>query len=317
MSGLNSGNNPEIVKTSLDEVLYTEFDREQEPGEVLATDGLFFRQESTGMQAVQYAEFQGPGEYTEHAEEEFRKLATVRTDNKTTTNVLNYKNTVPIPDEFFQDDQHNEVSEAIRAFGMRARTSRDKNAFARTYADGFDGNQSTTPDGQALYSNAHVALDGTTIDNLETGTLTPANLETLVKSLRLQLAQDGELGAHNANGLLVPVQLFPDAMEITKSALQANSAENNLNYWSEVYPGMMVGASAYLDSSFNVATNADTSYYIVSRNHRISRTVRQGLKTELVPPATDLQDRWFYKAGYREVAVPKTWEGTAASNGTV
>lgn len=315
MSGMNSGNNAEVVKTSLDEVLYTEFDREQEPGEILATDGLFFKQESTGMGAVQYAEYQGPGEFESHAEEESRKLATVRTDNKTTASVLNYKNTVPIPDEFFQDDQHGEVAHTIKMFGMRARTSRDKNAYANTYAGGFS--TATTPDGVALYSDSHVALDGSTIDNLETGTLTPANLETVVKSLRLQKAQDGELGGHNAAGLLVPVTLFPDAMEITKSALQANSAENNLNYFSEVYPGMVVGASAYLDSANNSATNADTSYYVVSRNHRISRTVRQGLMTDLVPPTTDLQDRWFYKAGYREVCVPKTWEGTVASNGTV
>lgn len=315
MSGLNSGNNPEIVKTSLDEVLYTEYDREQEPGEILATDSLFFKQESTGMGAVQYAEYMGPGEFEEHAEEESRKLATVRTDNKTTTQILNYKNTVPIPDEFFQDDQHNEVAHTIRMFGMRARTSRDKNAFAKSYAGGFD--TATTPDGAYLFSDSHTALDGSTIDNLETGTLTPTNLETVIRSLRLQNAQDGELGGHNAAGLLVPVVLFPDAMEITKSALQANSAENNLNYFSEVYPGMIVGASAYLDSANNSYTNADTSYYVVSRNHYISRTVRQAMKTDLVPPTTDLQDRWFYKAGYREVVVPKTWEGVVASNGTV
>lgn len=312
---MNSGNNAEVVKTSLDEVLYTEFDREQEPGEVLASDGLFFRQEATDKGAVQYAEYQGPGDFETHVEEESRKLATVRTDNKTTTNVLNYKNTVPIPDEFFQDDQHGEVEHTIKMFGMRARTSRDKNAFTNTYAGGFG--TATTPDGDALYSDSHTALDGSTVDNLETGTLTPSNLETVVRSLRLQNAQDGELGGHNAAGLVTPVVLFPDAMEITKSALQANSAENNLNYFSEVYPGMVVGASAYLDSANNTATNADTSYYVVSRNHRISRTVRQDLVTDLVPPTTDLQDRWFYKAGFREVAVPKTWEGTVASNGTV
>jgi hypothetical protein len=313
---MNSGNNAEVVKTSLDEVLYTEYDREQEPGEILATDGLFFKQESTGMGAVQYAEYQGPGEFEVHAEEESRKLATVQTANKTTASVLNYKNTVYIPDEFYQDDQHSEVAHTASMFGMRARTSRDKHAFARTYAGGF-ATTIPTPDGAALFSATHTALDGSTVDNLDTGTLTPANLETVVRNLRLQNAQDGELGGHNAAGLLTPVVLFPDAMEITKSALAANSAENNLNYFSEVYPGMVVGASAYLDSANNTATNADTSYYVVSRNHRISRTVRQAIKTTLVSPDTDIQDRWTYKAGFREVAIAKTWEGVQASDGTV
>ena len=48
---LNSGGNPSIVKTAIDSVFMSRFDREQEPGEVLATDGLFFNQDTTTKQA--------------------------------------------------------------------------------------------------------------------------------------------------------------------------------------------------------------------------------------------------------------------------
>lgn len=317
MAGLTSGLNAEVVKTSLDEVLYTEFDRVEQPDELSARNPVFFNQDTTGMGSVQYAEYSNVGEFDVHQEDEDRILTSVRTANKTTTAVTNYKKTIPIPVEFFEDDQHSEVNETIRAVGDRGRLTQDKRAVLDIYGDGFDGNTFTTPDGVSLYNNSHTNLNGDTVDNLETGTLTPDNLKTAVRSLRLQVAQDGEMGSHHFNGLLTPTQLYDEALEIMDSDLIANSAENNLNFFQTVYGTVAVKTSGFLDSDFNTATNANTSYYLVGRNHRLSRIVRIPMETQLVSPETDSRDRWMYKARFREVAVPKTWEGTVASNGTV
>lgn len=309
----NSGLNPELVKTSLDDVLYPEYNFRGHTGNVDAVDSLFFKQESTDRGAVQEAEYQGPGAFEQHSEEAEVNQATVRTANKTTHTVLEYSKALKIPVSFMEDDLHNSISATIREAGENARNTRDKFTMDQTYGGGFG--TATTPDGAALFSNSHTALNGETIDNLETGALSAANLETVIRSLVLQKKQDGEAGGHVPAGLLVPHVLFPDAMEITKSTLKSGTGNNDLNYFSEIYPGLQVGFSIFLDSTYNTATNADTSYYVVGRNHMIKRVERLGLETE-IDPNTDDRYRRTYKMRYREVAFPATWQGAIASNGT-
>lgn len=303
----------EVVRTELDEVLFEEYEREQTPGEILATDPLFVKQKDTSKGYVIYAENKGPGAFEKHVQEQNVIEATTRVANKVTKEIENWKISLPVAIESYEDDQHDVIQDNVREMGDNARITRDKDVIQTLYGDGFDG--TTTPDGAYTWSNSHTNLNGDTIDNLETGALTPANLETLVKSLRLQKKQDGLLGGHNPAGLAVPVALFPDATEITKSALQANGAENNLNYFSEIYPGLKVGSSGFLDSTFNDYTNANTSYYLVSRNHMLTRNVRLGLTTEIIPYQYDSKDRWVYKARYREVPSAKGWQGAVASSG--
>lgn len=312
---LNSGYNSDLVKTSLDEAVYEEFDREMEPQEVLATDSLFFKQRTTNKQAEIVAETNGPGQFEEHVEEEEIKESTIRTANKTTYNVKNYKKRVFIPHEFYEDEQHDRVDELARQFGLRARTSRDQFAYKYSYGDAFSG--VTTPDGAALISNSHTTVSGATIGNLETGAFSPDNLKTMVKSLRLQKAQDGELGGHNPDGLLVSVTDFPEAMEVVEARLKPQSADNDPNYVSMVYPGLRVGTSAYLDSTYNSDnSNVDTSYFLVSRNHMITRWVRESFNTILNDPSMDGQDRWEYRGRYREMVGARGWQGIVGNNGT-
>lgn len=302
------------VRTELDEVLFDEFDREQEPGEVLATDSLFVKQKDTSKGYVIYAERKGTGAFEKHVQEQDVVEKSTLVANKVTKEVDNWKQSLPVAIESYEDDQHDVIMEDVAEMGRNAKLTRDKETIQTLYGNGFD--ETTTPDAAYLWSNSHINVNGDTVDNLETGALTPANLETLVKSLRLQKKQDGLLGGHNPAGLLVPVALFPDATEITQSELTANSAENNLNYFSKIYPGLKVGSSAFLDSSYNDYANADTSYYLVSRNHMLTRNVRLGLITDMIPSTYDSKDRMIYKARYREVPTAKTWTGAVASNGT-
>ena len=312
---MNSGLNPDVVKTELDFVFFSEFDLDAQPGFATARDSMVFRQKSTGLGTVRTEEIEGPGAWESHQEEEERTLTSIRAANPKNHEIVNYKKTIPIPQEYFEDDQHDTINESVRKAGIRGRTTQDKFAFD-VYVDGFGGNH-TTSDGSSLWNNSHTAVNGDSIDNLETGTLTADNLEVLFVSLQTQPSQDGELGGHNPTFLLVPTGLFAEAQEVAKSELKAGTGNNDLNYFSQIYPGLQIFHNPYLTSTYNGATNADTSYYLGSGNHSICRFVRKDITTEMVPPATDLRDRWFYKARYREVVSAISWEGAVASNGTV
>lgn len=301
----------------LDEVFGSAYEMDKQPGEVRADDSLFFRQSTTDWLVHQYAESMGPGAFRVTVEDEEVDDATVRVANRTAAEVFEFDRDIAIAQRYQESSQaYGMVEEWVRELGIRARTSRDAEAFRRSYADAFSGVD--TPDGADLISNSHVALDGTTVDNLETGALSADNLFTLVRSLRLQRAQDGSLGSCHADGMLVPTNLHRTAMEVTQSELVPNSGENQLNYWSKVYPGLKVGASEWLDSTYNTYnSNANTSYFIVSRNHSITRVVRVPIATEYVEPKFDRARRAFYRARFSERVFAGTWVGVAGSNGTV
>lgn len=315
---LTSGSTQGLVdKTEIDTLFFAEVDRENEPDEVIATNPVFFKQGTTNKAAEITADLGGPGQFEQHSAGEEIRQVNITVQNQKTHSVLNYKKAVPIDVEFFEDDQHATVSQTITNFGMRARTSRDQYAFERSWGDAFSG--VTTAAGVALISDSHTAQDGTTVDNLETGTLTPANLKTLVKSLRLQRhSSDGELAGHNPRGLLVAPDIYDEAVEILDSELIANSAENNINFFKTKYGTMTIGTSAYLDATYNsLNTNADTSYFLVSNHHSVMRWTRLGLTTTLVDPSTDSKDRYMYKARFRDIVSAVTYDGVVGSNGTV
>lgn len=311
----NSGNNPDVVKTALDSVFYAAFDYEMQPGFAGARNEDLFKQDSVDRAAVITDVFSDVGDWDESLEEEERTLTTVTTGQTKTHSVVNFKKTLAIPQEFFEDDQHDTVDNAVRRVGERGRMKQDKNALLN-YVNGFS--TVLTSDGVALFSNSHVLQgSGETVDNLELGVLNPANLETLVRSLWEQKAQDGELGAHVVAFLLVPPILFPDAQEITKSELKPGTANNDLNYFSAIYPGLKVYTNAYIGQTISGLSGANTAYYIGSRNHSMKRWTRVAINTKIVPPDTDSKDRWMYKSRFREVVSPISFEGLAASNGTV
>lgn len=268
-------------------------------------------------QARVYEEDSNVGAFEELQEDEPLRDTSTRTANTTTRTVRDFHKTLKISRNFFNDEQHDVISNRVRQVGDRGRLTQDKRAILDTYGDAFDGNVTTTPGGNSVANNSHTALDGSTVDNLETGSLTPANLKTLIRTLRLQPAQDGELGSHRIVGLLAPTILYDEMLEITKSDKVANSAENNLNFFNTVYGTLSIKTSEFLDSDFNSATNANTSYYAISRNHTITRDVRQGMQTTMVSWETDDRNRYTYKADFREMYYPGTWEGFAASNGSV
>jgi hypothetical protein len=308
---------PDTIKSGLDEIVFQEYEMEKQPGEVRADDTLFFRQKTADWGVVQFAESMGPGSFTEVADDEEVPDATVRVGNKTNVEIKTYERDLPIPQAYQEDsEKYGTVEEWARDMGVRARTTRDKFAFKRSYADAFTG--VTTPDAVALISNAHVSLSGDTIDNLETGVANADNVAILIRRLRLMKAQDGDLASYHADGLLCPVKLHPTLVEVTKSELKSGTANNNLNYFSDIYPGLVVGSSEYLDSDYNTYnTNADTSYFAVSKMHKISRHQRIPFATEYIGPEYSKKRIAYLRGRFRERVAAQSWGGVAGSNGTV
>ncbi len=306
----------DLVRTSLDDVAWEAFDLERQPSEVRADDALFFRQKETDKQAFIDFEVAGPGEFDEVIEDEEYPEATIRSDNRTAHVIRNYKKTLALSEEFIEDDQWDVVQNEVRMMGDNARKARDKYAFQRSYGDAFSG--ATTNNGSALVGNSHTNLNGDTIDNLETGVLNADNLETVITSLRLQKAQDGTPGSYHWDGLLVPVNLAEEAHSVAKSELKAGTGNNDLNYFSTIYPGMRIGVSLWLDSTYNTLnSNANTSYFAVSKNNSVTRVVRLGFTTNFVDPRYDSRGRGYYRTRFREGVHVVSYNGVVGSNGTV
>lgn len=314
----SSGTHANVVQTRLDNVLFSRYDREEQPDVLSSRNPMFFKQMSIDRQARVYEEDSNVGGFKELAESAVMEDTNTRTANLTTRKVRDFHKTLYLSRNLFDDEQHDVISNRVRQVGDRGRLTQDKRCILDTYGDGFDGNVNTTPGGNSLYNDSHTSLVGDTVDNLETPALDADGLKTLIRSLRLQPAQDGELGGHRITGLLTPTILYDEALEITKSDKVANSAENNLNFFNTVYGQMAIKTSEFLDSDFNTATNAATSYYAVSDNHTITRDERQGMKTVFNDWSLDpeARKRYAYIADYREMYYPGSWEGTAASNGT-
>jgi len=312
MFSLNSGSNPTVVKTEIDEVLYTEFDYPVMPGTGTALTPELFKQGTLSNAADIYVEFRPSDKFESHLEEEEVDEETIDTGNKTTQNVVNYKKDLPIAKELYDDEQHDLVNNAVTSVGREAKNTRDQKAFD-VYGDGFA--TGTTPDGAYLWSDTHTNLNRDTIDNLSSGAMTPTTLKTLVRMLYVQKNQRGRLGGHNPVALLVSPTDFPKATEYVESELKPDSTDNNLNYFSRIYPGMKVFTSPWLDSTYHSYANINTAHYLVSRNHFLRRKVREGINTSLLHWKYDKKDRWMYKVRYREVSYAGTWEGCVASTG--
>ena len=304
------------VSTGLDEVFDSGYEMDKQPGEVRADDSLFFKQDTTELLAVQYAQSMGPGDFNVTEQDQDVDEATVAVRNKTVAEVFEFDRDIPIPQRYQEASKYwGTVDSWVTQLGVRGRTSRDKYAFKYTYGDPT-GNK--TPDAVVLGSNAHISLSGDTIDNLELGAASADNVAVAIKRLRLMKAQDGDLASYHADGVLAGASLHPTLTVIVGSELKPGITDNDINYISKVYPGLVVGASEYMDSDYNKANSAaDTTFIVVSRMHKITRAKRVDMQREYIDPMYDRRRRAFYRARFSERSYCGDWGGVVVDLGTV
>ena len=204
------------------------------------------------------------------------------------------------------DQQLGSVMKAVEDRGRAWAATRDQNAFG-VYANGLTTQQ--TIDGTTLFSASHTNANGDTVSNTSTAALSDDNLNTNVVALRNQMAQGGYIGGYDPDFLLVPNALHSLATRITKSILRAGSANNDLNYWSDIYPGMKVVYSPFLD------TTPTTAYFIGAGNHGVKRFEREGFKSVFVDWQFQPNNQYLYKMLSREEADSIYYNGLQGSTG--
>lgn len=309
MTSFSSGANPNVVKTALDDVFFQEFNGRLNPGYVDATSDIVFKQDTVDNAAVIQEVFKGTGLWAEKPEEADVAQATPRVDNQITFNVVEFAQSVDVTRNFFDDNMHGAYEGMIRDMAETGRISRDDNAF-KLYRNAFT--TTLTADGVALISDSHVTLSGDTVDNLLTVALSEASLETALVELTEQIAQDGTIRGQMANTLLVPAQLYKEAIEIVESEQRSATADNDTNVYSSKY-NIFVATSPYLGAR---AGGSDTAWFLLGRNHSITRWVRRGIETNLVNWDTQRNNNYIYKGSFREVVGATDYTGIIGSDGT-
>lgn len=307
----NSGPNLILVKTALDKLRDDAMIELNAEGKATALDPQVFTQDTATNAAVVSSVIGGGGYFQETTDDVgLNNEANIAAAAPKTTLVVEFKKNLPIARTFMADQQQSAVSKAVRQQAQTWVSSRDRAAF-RTYANGFTGaGNSTTVDGQPLYSNSHTNENGDTIDNLETGALGDTNLNTLINNLRTQIAQSGVLVGYEPKFLLTPVILHSAGMQISKSVLRAGTGNNDLNYFSEMYPGMKVVFSPFLDPT------SKTAYFVGSSNHGVTRFEREAYFSTLRPWEENPNDQYLYKMRAREVVDAIEYSGSVASDGS-
>ena len=203
---------------------------------------------------------------------------------------------------------HGVWSKAVSDFAMVARVSQDDNAFA-FWRGAFT--TSLTADGSALIAS-HTLLNGSTQTNVVSGALTPTTLNNAIIALRQQKNQAGVILGNVPSVLLVPSALYKHAIEITDSALIADTANNNINVFRSAY-GITVYTSPYLDAT---AGGSDTAWFLLSKNHGVTRLIRQGIQTALRDWSMSNNRSYLYQANFREAVYAADYVGVVGSLGT-
>lgn len=296
--------------------MYEEFTRTMVPGYLSAQDGWFFKQSSIDSIAFIYDEDSNVGEFEETGEQEEVVSTSTIIGNQKTKRVTKYTKQVPISWEAFKTSQKGKREAIGRQVGDRARVTQDHQAIINTYGDFVAGSINTTGDGDAVASDSHTTLNGSTVDNLETGALSADNLWTVALSLMRQKAQDGDAGSHHFEAIVSPMQLYKTARETLGSPLVPYSGENQINVFETDFGQVQIRASIFLDSAYNTASNAATTYTVLGRNHQVHRKVLSGLETTMLDPKYTANDTHELRARFAEAHFPGTWTAIVSSQGT-
>lgn len=306
----NSALNPNVVKTALDDVFYQDSDIKKHPHLATAETSAIFKQDTADSAAVIMELFGGSGAWEQTAEEENLPEGNPRITNQKTFSVVKFAKSIKIPKEFFDDNKHGSYEKMVRNFAMRARTTRDKNAFA-IFRNAFT--TTLTSDGVAFISDSHVSISGDTVDNKLTATLSETSLDTAITALLEMKSQDGEIEGHMPSVLVVPPKLFKTACEITESEQRSGTADNDMNVYSDKY-GVSIYTSPYLGAA---AGGSDTAWFLLSENHSVTRWVREAMNTNLVDFSISDNDVYTYKGRFREVVGVMSYDGVVGSDGSV
>lgn len=305
----NSALNPNVVKTALDGVFNQAFSGINHPGHSTAETAEIFKQDSADSSAVILELFAGSGAWEQRSEEEDVKGGAPKIGNQKIFTIAEWAKSIDIPKIFFDDQKHGSYEKMVENFARRARTTRDRAAFA-VFRNAFT--TALTADAVALISDSHISMSGDTIDNKISGALSESALNDGIVMLYEMKSQDGEVDGYVPQTLLVPPKLFKLACEITGSERRSGTANNDMNVYSDKY-GINVRTSPFLGAA---AGGSDAAWFLLGDGHSVTRYVRQVVQTDLVDYKFQRNNAYIYKGGFREVVGAMSYEGIVGSNGS-
>ncbi len=298
-----------IVQTELDTVFYQNFEYPNSPwGWATAATEAVFKQVETSQASYITETFKGTGLFSSINELQTVPTSTPSVANKQTTLVDTFADSIEISKQLFDDNMHGVWSRTVSNFAEMARTSQDRHAFG-IYRGAFT--TSLTADGVSMVNAAHPLIGGGTYSNLVTGALSNATLDAAIVAAGEQVNQAGVIQGFYPEILLVPLALWTHAKQITESALIADSGNNNLNIYRSAF-GFTVYTSPYLGAA---AGGSDTAWFLLGRNHSVSRLVRQGIETRLRDWSYSNNLTYLYQANYREEVFVTDYVGVIGSTG--
>lgn len=304
---------PNVVKTAIDEVFMLNFQPESaRPSNASVLDRQIFAQLSSDRAAEIVEELKTGGYWGTKSETQNVPAASSQTGNQVTYTHTTYAQGEDIPKELFDDDQHSVVARIIREMAINGRQTRERNGmatFRNAFTAGFVGG-----DGATLCSATHTLLDGSTQDNADTAALTETSLETAIVALAEQKSQAGVVMGVQPKVLLVPSALYREAVQITESKLEANTADNNMNVYSAKY-GIIVKQSPFIGTAGG-GNGLNTMWFLLGDMHGLERYEREGINTTLVGWEDSRSDQFLYKARFRESVGWSSHFGIYGSDGS-
>jgi phage major head subunit gpT-like protein len=154
---------------------------------------------------------------------------------------LTYAKGFQVSEEGMEDDLDNVISNAAPALGRSCQSSIETtawNVFNNSFAS------ETTPDGQAIFANAHPDVGGTSQDNLISGDLSEATLESALILMDSVLDHRGLPVDVMAEKLVIPTELQFTAARVLQSEKRPGTANNDINAVNRL--GLRVVLSKYL-----------------------------------------------------------------------
>ncbi len=266
------------------------------PGIATAQTAEIFKPMQFDRNAYIEEVFAGGGLYQSIGETQAVPVGPMDVANKMTTIVKDYADSREISKDWFEDNLHNVWSRTVADMATKALRTQDSEAFGL-----FRGAFTTTltADGSALCS-AHTLIGGGTETNTQTGAgsaLSATTVNTGIVYLATQKDQRGVVLGGTPSVMVVPPALFVKARQETDSALYADSATNAINVYRSAY-GFAVYQSPYLSAA---AGGSDTAWFMLTKNHAITRIIRQGIVTALRDWTMSNNRTYLYQANFREV----------------
>ena len=299
-----------IVQTELDKVFFQSFDyNETFPGVAHATTAEIFKPQETTHAAWIQSINKGSGLFPAICETATVPLSTPHVTNKQTTQILTFAQGIDISKQLFDDNMHGVWAEDVKDFAIKAKDTQDYTA-SGLFRNGFT--TALTADGVSIFNSAHPLIGGGTQSNYGTSALTPTSLNTALVNMLEQKDQSGVIRGSTPKVLLVPPTLWKHAIEITDSALIADSANNNVNVYRSAL-GITVWTSHWLGAA---AGGSDTAWFLLANRHGFTRLIRQGLETALTDWRYSNNLTYRYQANFRENYFCADYAGSYGSTGT-